>query len=37
MATALEVFITEEQRSVVCVFLWKKGLNTKDIHKERTN
>jgi hypothetical protein len=33
MATALEECTTEEQRSVV-VFLWAKGLNAKDIHKE---
>jgi hypothetical protein len=33
MATALEVCITEEQRSVVR-FLWKKRLNAKDINKE---
>jgi hypothetical protein len=33
MATVLEEYITEEQRSVVCL-LWKKGLNAKDIHKE---
>jgi hypothetical protein len=33
MATVLEEYTTEEQRSVVC-FLWAKGLNAKDIHKE---
>jgi hypothetical protein len=33
MATVLEACITEEQRSVVR-FLWTKGLNAKDIHKE---
>jgi hypothetical protein len=33
MATVLEVCTTEEQRSVVR-FLWAKGLNAKDIHKE---
>jgi hypothetical protein len=33
MATVLEESITEEQRSVVR-FLWTKGLNSKDIHKE---
>jgi hypothetical protein len=33
MATVLEGFTTEEQRSVVR-FLWAKGLNTNDIHKE---
>jgi hypothetical protein len=32
MATVLEECTTEEQRSVV--FLWKKGLNAKDIHKD---
>jgi hypothetical protein len=32
MATVLE-FTTEEQRSVV-LFLWARGLNAKDIHKE---
>jgi hypothetical protein len=33
MATVLEECIIEEQRSVVR-FLWAKGLNAKDIHKE---
>jgi hypothetical protein len=33
MATVLEVCTTEEQRSFVR-FLWEKGLNEKDIHKE---
>jgi hypothetical protein len=33
MATVLKECTTEEQRSVVC-FLWAKGLNEKDIHKE---
>jgi hypothetical protein len=33
MATVLEVYATEEQRSVMR-FLWTKGLNSKDIHKE---
>jgi hypothetical protein len=33
MAIALEEYATEEQRSVVR-FLWAKGLNAKDIHKE---
>jgi hypothetical protein len=28
------VYTTEEQRSVVLLFLWAKGLNAKDIHKE---
>jgi hypothetical protein len=33
MATVLEEYDTEEQRSVVH-FLWAKGLNAEDIHKE---
>jgi hypothetical protein len=33
MATVLGVFTTEEECSVVR-FLWAKGLNAKDIHKE---
>jgi hypothetical protein len=33
MATMLKECITEEQHSVVH-FLWAKGLNAKDIHKE---
>jgi hypothetical protein len=33
IATVLEVCTTEEQRSVVR-FLWAKGPNAKDIHKE---
>jgi hypothetical protein len=33
MTTVLEECTTEEQRSVVH-FLWAKGLNAKDIHKE---
>jgi hypothetical protein len=33
MATVLEDFSTEEQRSVVCFCLWAKGL-AKDIHKD---
>jgi hypothetical protein len=33
MATVFEVYITEEQSSIVR-FLWAKGLNTKDIHKK---
>jgi hypothetical protein len=33
MAIVLEVHTTEEQRSVV-LFLWAKGLNAKDMHKE---
>jgi hypothetical protein len=30
----LEEYTTEEQSSVVRFFLWAKGLNAKDIHKE---
>jgi hypothetical protein len=33
MATVLEEYATEEQRSDVPFFLWTKGLNAKDIHK----
>jgi hypothetical protein len=33
MTTLLEWYTTEEQRSVVH-FLWTKGLNAKNIHKE---
>jgi hypothetical protein len=33
MAATIEEYSTEEQRSFVC-FLWAKGLNEKDIHKE---
>jgi hypothetical protein len=33
MATVLEEFTTEEQRSVVRL-VWAKGLNGKDIHKD---
>jgi hypothetical protein len=33
MATVLEECTTEQQRSVVR-FLWSKGLNAKNIHKE---
>jgi hypothetical protein len=33
MATVLEEYVTKKQHSVVR-FLWAKGLNTKDIHKE---
>jgi hypothetical protein len=33
MATLLEEYATEDQRSVVR-FLWAKGLNAKDIHKK---
>jgi hypothetical protein len=32
MATVLQDYTTEEQRSAV--FLWVKGLNAKDIHKD---
>jgi hypothetical protein len=34
VATVLE-YTTEEQRSVVRIFLWAKGLRSKDIHKEK--
>jgi hypothetical protein len=33
MATVLEEYTTEDQRSVV-LLLWEKWLNAKDIHKE---
>jgi hypothetical protein len=33
MATLLEGYTTEEQRSLLR-FMWAKGLNAKDIHKE---
>jgi hypothetical protein len=33
MVTVIEENTTEQQHSVVC-FLWAKGLNAKDIHKE---
>jgi hypothetical protein len=33
MSTVFEKCTTEEQRYVV-LFLWAKGLNAKDIHKE---
>jgi hypothetical protein len=33
MAIVLQEYTTEEQRSVVR-FLWAKGLDAKDIHKE---
>jgi hypothetical protein len=33
MATLLEECTSEEQRSVA-LFLWAKGLNAKDVHKE---
>jgi hypothetical protein len=34
MATVLEEYITEKQRSVVRFILWAKGLNAMGIHKE---
>jgi hypothetical protein len=34
MATALDESTIEEQRSVMRFFLWAKGLNAKDTHKE---
>jgi hypothetical protein len=34
MATVLEEYTTEEQRSVVLFFLLAKGVNAKDIFKE---
>jgi hypothetical protein len=34
MATMLEEYTTEEEQSSVVYFVWAKGLNTKDIHKE---
>jgi hypothetical protein len=34
MATILKDCTTEEQRSVIRLLLWAKGLNAKDIHKE---
>jgi hypothetical protein len=33
-ATVLEVYTTEEENSLMRFFLWAKGLNAKDIHKE---
>jgi hypothetical protein len=33
MATVLEEYTTQEQRSVV-LYLWAKGFDAKDIHKE---
>jgi hypothetical protein len=33
MATVLEAYATEKQRSVL-LSLWAKGVNAKDIHKE---
>jgi hypothetical protein len=33
MSTVLDQYTTEEQHSVL-YFLWAKGLNAKDIHKE---
>jgi hypothetical protein len=35
MATILELYITEEQNSILRFFLWPKGPNAKVIHKER--
>jgi hypothetical protein len=32
--TVLQEYITEDLRSVVFFFLWAKGLNSNDIHKE---
>jgi hypothetical protein len=34
MATVLDECTIEEQRSVESFFLWPKGLNAKNIHKE---
>jgi hypothetical protein len=34
MVTVLEEYTTEEQLSVMRFFLWGKGPNTKDTHKE---
>jgi hypothetical protein len=34
MATMHEECSAKEQRSLVVFFLWAKGLNAKDIHKE---
>jgi hypothetical protein len=34
MATMFAMCNTEEQGSVVRFFLWSKGLNAEDIHKE---
>jgi hypothetical protein len=34
MAILLEACTIEEQRSVVSFYLWAKGLNARDIHKE---
>jgi hypothetical protein len=34
MATVIEEYTIEEQPSVVHFFLWAKGFDTKDIHKE---
>jgi hypothetical protein len=34
MASVLEKYTTKEQSSVVRFFLWAKGLDEKDIHKE---
>jgi hypothetical protein len=34
MVTVLEEYITEEQHSLAHFFLWAKGFNAKNIHKE---
>jgi hypothetical protein len=34
METLLQECITEDQLSVMLFFLWAKGLNAKDIHKQ---
>jgi hypothetical protein len=34
IAIVLKVYTTEKQRSILRFFLWVKGLNSKDIHKE---
>jgi hypothetical protein len=34
MATMLDEYATEKQGFVMRFFLWAKGLNAKDIHKE---
>jgi hypothetical protein len=34
MATMREEYTTQEQRFVVCFFLWAKGRSAKDICKE---
>jgi hypothetical protein len=37
MATVLEQCNTEERRSAVLFFLWARGRNAKDIHKEMSD